>query len=40
MIFSVGPGRIALNDEGVIVGARHRARPDDDYLCDAARVSS
>jgi hypothetical protein len=40
MIFSVGPGRIALNDEGVIVGARHRTRPDDDYLCDAARVSS
>ena len=40
MIFSVGPGRIALNDEGVIVGASHRTRPDDDYLCDAARVSS
>ena len=40
MIFSVGPGRIALNDEGVIVGALHRTRPDDDYLCDAARVSS
>jgi hypothetical protein len=40
MIFSAGPGRIALNDEGVIVGARHRTRPDDDYLRDAARVSS
>jgi hypothetical protein len=40
MIFSVGPGQIALNNEGVIVGARHQTRPDDDYLCDAARVSS
>ena len=40
MIFSAGPGRIALNDEGVIVGARHRTRPDEDYLRDAARVSA
>jgi hypothetical protein len=40
MIFSVGSGRIALNDEGVIVGARHRTRPEENYLCDTGRVSS
>jgi hypothetical protein len=40
MIFSAGPGRITLDDEGVVMGARHRARPDGNYLSDTARVSS
>ena len=38
MIFSVGSGRVALNDEGVITGAWHLSRPNDNYLCDTAQV--
>ncbi len=38
MIFSAGPGRVLVDEDGVVVGVRHGSRPDDSYLQRAGLV--